>query len=326
MVERKNIPIEKLVRDEFSSRTTQWVGDEKDQELLYSINAIGLVQDVIVRPKEDKYGVIAGGRRVLTMKQAGKSEVPCKVLDLDDLEALKMSMGENLGRRDLSNAEMTRVINTWYHMIENPENITDQYKNDPEAVAKIAQAVYGRVTENSKVLIRQHLRLSRLPRSLQLLLKQPEERTPEEARLLEDVGIDPSYTLNYETLDVLAGIGKSLGLEDSETAEQATQQTLNLIPQLKLVGQDISKQTAALREFSKKLEEGKSYSLALKEMKEEVGPGIQELINITFKITLEYLMWHKRFREEKHEKSNAKLVQEVYFSHLKNVAKKRGWT
>lgn len=326
MVKRKNIDVDKLVRDEFSSRIAQWTGDEKDQELLYSINAIGLVQDVVVRPREDKYGVVAGWRRVITMKQTGKSEVPCKVLDLDDLEALKMSMGENLGRKDLSKAEMTRVINTWYHMIENVENIKEPYKNDPQAVETLAKAIYGRVTENSRKLIIQHLRLSRLPNSLQLLLKQPEERTPEEVRLLEDAGIDPSYTLNYETLDTLGAIAKSLGLDDTETADQATQQTLSLIPQLRLVGKDISKQTAVLREFGKKLEEGMSYNLALEELKEELGPGIQELINITFKITPEYSMWHKRFREEKHEKSNAKLVQGVYFDHLKNVAKKRGWT
>ena len=335
MVERKTILINDLKLDDFCSRTAIWVGDEQDQMLLNSIKAMGLIQDVIVRPYSGAYSIIVGGRRVLALKEAGKTEVDCKVLDVDDLETLKLSMGENLGRKDLTGAEMTNAINTWYHMVENPENITEKLGlreegkgtiYDPEAVEEIAQAIYGRVTDSSKKVIQQHLRISRLPTELTILLKEPTKRTPQEVRVLEDAGIDPSYKVGYDAMDSISGIARQLGIEEDETRDEALRQTLKLIRELDLPSMDATKQVTVLRLFRGKLDEGKSYRLSLDEILESPEVSIKTTIAVNLIIPAEYVGWHKRMLQETGRKHNIDLVRDVYFDYLKREAKKRGWT
>ena len=99
MVERKIIAIEDLTQDRYSSRSTEWVGNLPDQELLGSIRGLGLIQDVIVRPtgnEKKPYSIVAGYRRYQALLKSKVKEVPCKVLELDDLETIKTSIGENL--------------------------------------------------------------------------------------------------------------------------------------------------------------------------------------------------------------------------------------
>jgi ParB family chromosome partitioning protein len=80
------------------------------QELADSIEKQGVLQPLIVRPHEDRYQLIAGERRLLAAKQAGRETVPCRVVEADDRTVCEIAIDENLKRRDLSVLEKAQAF------------------------------------------------------------------------------------------------------------------------------------------------------------------------------------------------------------------------
>lgn len=71
------------------------------QELMDSIKAKGVLEPIIVRPKGEKFEIIAGERRFVASKNLGLKEIPCIEMTVDDQEAMEISLIENLQRKDL---------------------------------------------------------------------------------------------------------------------------------------------------------------------------------------------------------------------------------
>lgn len=71
------------------------------QELMESIRAKGVLEPIIVRPKGEKFEIIAGERRFVASKNLGLKEIPCIEMTVDDQEAMEISLIENLQRKDL---------------------------------------------------------------------------------------------------------------------------------------------------------------------------------------------------------------------------------
>ncbi len=88
--------------------------DEKGlEELTSSIREKGLLQPLIVRPKDDGYQIVAGERRWRAALRAGLKKVPVIVREVSDREALEIALVENLQRQDLDpleEAEAYRVL------------------------------------------------------------------------------------------------------------------------------------------------------------------------------------------------------------------------
>jgi len=87
-------------------------------ELVASIKEVGLVQPVVVRPKEDGYELIAGERRWKAAQAAGLTDLPAVIKDSSDSESLEIALIENLQREDLNAIEeanaylcLTQVFN-----------------------------------------------------------------------------------------------------------------------------------------------------------------------------------------------------------------------
>jgi ParB family chromosome partitioning protein len=73
------------------------------QELADSIQASGLLQPVVVRPRPNgRYELIAGERRWRAVQRLGWLKVPAVVKDVDDRSLLTLALIENLQRDDLS--------------------------------------------------------------------------------------------------------------------------------------------------------------------------------------------------------------------------------
>ena len=70
-------------------------------ELMNSIKSKGILEPIIVRPKGDKYEIIAGERRFIASKNVGHKEIPCIEMNVSDNEAMEISLIENLQRKDL---------------------------------------------------------------------------------------------------------------------------------------------------------------------------------------------------------------------------------
>lgn len=72
-------------------------------ELAESIKARGILQNLTVVPADgDKYTIIIGHRRFAAAKQAGLTEVPCAVVDMDYKTQLSTMLLENMQRSDLT--------------------------------------------------------------------------------------------------------------------------------------------------------------------------------------------------------------------------------
>ena len=77
------------------------LGDDDLAELAGSLKEHGLVQPIVVRAKGDRYQLIAGQRRLAAARTLGWTNVPARVLDVDDRQMADIAIVENLQRRDL---------------------------------------------------------------------------------------------------------------------------------------------------------------------------------------------------------------------------------
>ena len=107
------IALELIDRNPFQTRTT--FDEAKLAELASSIAASGVVQPIVVRPgpqfKQDgRYTLITGERRVLASRKAGKTTIPSIVREVSDLQAMEMTIVENLQRADLNPMEQAHAF------------------------------------------------------------------------------------------------------------------------------------------------------------------------------------------------------------------------
>lgn len=84
--------------------------DEGLRELAESIKREGLLQPILVRPKNGRYELIAGERRLRAAKMAGLSRVPAIVRRPSDVEARVESLMENLQREELNQMDRARGL------------------------------------------------------------------------------------------------------------------------------------------------------------------------------------------------------------------------
>lgn len=63
--------------------------------LVDSIQEFGVLQPLLVRRDRDKYELLSGARRLAAATAAGLQEVPCLVLDVDEIEARRLAEAAN---------------------------------------------------------------------------------------------------------------------------------------------------------------------------------------------------------------------------------------
>lgn len=89
--------------------------DEKaHKELTENIRKVGILQPILVRKNgaPGVYELIAGERRLRAAKAIGAEDVPVRVLECNDGEALEIQAFENLHRKDLGPIEEARAFKT----------------------------------------------------------------------------------------------------------------------------------------------------------------------------------------------------------------------
>ena len=99
------ISLDELYPGKFQPRG--YFDEDKLRELTSSISENGVIQPILVRPKDDsgKYQIVAGERRWRASKQAKLDNIPCVVKDLTDKEALEVALIENIQRQSLTPIE-----------------------------------------------------------------------------------------------------------------------------------------------------------------------------------------------------------------------------
>jgi len=99
---RYNVGVEQLYPSRFQPR--RLFDDNSIDDLASSIKQYGVLQPLLVRADPDNtghYEIVAGERRWRAAQRAKIHNVPVVVLDIDEIEAFKIALIENLQREDL---------------------------------------------------------------------------------------------------------------------------------------------------------------------------------------------------------------------------------
>ena len=128
------------------------IDEEKIAELSASIAKHGVLQPILVRPRGEKYEIVAGERRWRASRLAGLDKIPARIASFNDTESLEIALIENLQREDL-----------------NPIEAAYGYKRII-ADKKITQTELAELISKSRVSITNAMRLLELPEEVQALV------------------------------------------------------------------------------------------------------------------------------------------------------------
>jgi len=106
--DHSEVHIELIERNPYQPRMD--FDQEGLNELADSIKQHGILQPLLVRPLGDGYQLIAGERRLLAARKAGRDTVPCRVLNISDQQVFEVALEENLKRRDLNVLEKAQAF------------------------------------------------------------------------------------------------------------------------------------------------------------------------------------------------------------------------
>jgi ParB family chromosome partitioning protein len=146
------IAVDLIDRNPFQTRKD--FDDEKLNELAASIRASGVVQPITVRTGRDgRYTLIMGERRWLASQKAGKATIPAVVREVSDVQAMEMTIVENLQRADLNPMEQAYAF----------ERLARDFKMTQEQMAER--------TGKDRASVANFLRLLKLPDDVQLYVE-----------------------------------------------------------------------------------------------------------------------------------------------------------
>src|SRR5882757_11536747 len=142
------LAVELIDRNPYQTRTQ--FDEAALQDLAASIAASGVVQPILVRAIDDgRYQLVAGERRLLASKKAGKATIPAIVRQVSNAQAMEMTIVENLQRADLNPMEQARAF----------ERLSREFRLTQEQMAQR--------TGKDRASVANFLRLLKLPESVQ---------------------------------------------------------------------------------------------------------------------------------------------------------------
>jgi len=126
------------------------------EDLINSIKEKGVLEPILVRPKNNEYEIIAGERRYIASKRLNLDDIPCIVMNVSDTEAVEISLIENLQRLDLDIFEEADGL----------KYLSENYGYSHDQISKKLGKARSTVTEM--------ISLSRIPYEIRLLCEEYE--------------------------------------------------------------------------------------------------------------------------------------------------------
>lgn len=110
-------------------------------ELAASIKRHGVVQPIVVSKNGDEYELVAGQRRVVAARAAGKTTIPAVIRD-DVTDRLELALVENLQRTDLNAIETARAYRLLMETYDlTQEQLAERVGKSRSAVANALRAL-----------------------------------------------------------------------------------------------------------------------------------------------------------------------------------------
>lgn len=210
----REIPVDSIQPSRYQTRHK--FSEEHMEELSKSIEATGVIQPIVVRPlKDGRFELIAGERRWRGSVKAGKQTIPAFIREVNDAQAMEMTIVENLQRADLNPMEQARAF----------ERLGREFKMTQEQIAQR--------TGKERATVANFLRLTKLPREIQdlvetdelsfghartLLALESEQQMMSAARKVKALSMSVRATESYvkNLLNPEKKIGKSDKIEEPE--------------------------------------------------------------------------------------------------------------
>jgi ParB family chromosome partitioning protein len=122
------------------------------EELEASIRESGLLQPIVVRPRGERFQIVAGERRFRAAQRLGLRSLPAQVREVEDAALLELALVENLQRQDLHALEEAQAY----------QRLHDEFRLTQEQIA--------RKVGKDRATVANALRLLRLPAPVKQLL------------------------------------------------------------------------------------------------------------------------------------------------------------
>jgi ParB family chromosome partitioning protein len=148
----RELPVNNVLPNPYQPRTQ--VNEAALLELTSSIEASGLLQPVVVRPRNGKYELIAGERRLRAVQRLGWTKIPAVVKDVDDPSLLTLALIENLQRDELTAIDEAAGY----------QRLGEEFK--------LPQAEIARRVGRNRSTVANLLRLLKLPEEVKSLVQQ----------------------------------------------------------------------------------------------------------------------------------------------------------
>jgi len=149
------LEIKELAIDQIRPNPNQprkFLDESKLKELADSIKSRGLLEEILVRPKDEGFEIVHGERRWRACKLLNWEKIRSKIEPLSDEEAFELSLTENIQRENLLPIEEAKA----YKQLSN-RGLTHE-----EIAKKVSK---------SRTYVTQKLRILKLPFQVQLLLE-----------------------------------------------------------------------------------------------------------------------------------------------------------
>jgi ParB family transcriptional regulator, chromosome partitioning protein len=144
----QEVPIENIDANPYQTRRR--INEQALQELAESIRVSGVVQPVVLRPMANgRFQLVAGERRWLASRSAGRTTVPAVLRQISNEQALEITIIENLQREDLNPVEQAHAF----------ERLSREFNMTQEQIATR--------TGKDRASIANFIRLLKLPDSVQ---------------------------------------------------------------------------------------------------------------------------------------------------------------
>ena len=124
IIGQKELAIELLVVSKWNIRRSANIDVT---ELADSIERLGVLQPIIVRPAGRNYEIVAGNLRLKAAKIAGLKSVPAIIKKLNDEEAFVESAVENIQRHTLSPEDEANVYATAYKLFKSQQKVAELF-------------------------------------------------------------------------------------------------------------------------------------------------------------------------------------------------------
>lgn len=186
------IEVEKL--KPFENHPYKVKNDEEMDNLIESIREHGILSPIIARPIENnEYEIISGHRRLFAGKQAGLTEIPAIVCEMDRDAATVTLVDSNLHRENILPSEKAFAYKLKAEALSHQGKRTDFTLE--QVAPKLSTETIGESENISKDTVKRYIRLTKLlPKLLELV---------DEARIAFTPAVELSYLNDIEQQDLI---------------------------------------------------------------------------------------------------------------------------